>query len=61
MVISGCYTSSESDAMLGSSLLKKLLKIACSNGDSSTVYVLLLITESLIGKVSWAENSSDLF
>ena len=61
MVISGCLTSSESDAMLGSSLLKELLKTACSNGDSPTVYALLLITESLISEVSCSDDSSDLF
>ena len=47
--------------LLGSSSLKELSKTACSNGDSSTVDILLLIIESFAFEVSCADKSSVLF
>ena len=47
--------------MLGSSSLKELSITSCSNGDSSTVDMLLLIIELLAGEVSSSDNSSVLF
>ena len=47
--------------MLGSLLLKELLRTPCSNDDSSTVSMLLLTLESLVGEVGSADKGSVLF